>query len=194
MTCPTKILTEGILYDCLADIMKKGIAESNAVIINWDDIDHAGSTETDSIISDLVLKAGTVGLKLEWAQDLASSGSTFAPNTEDVDGFAATFLSRMATTTADHADRCRELKDGRFVIVYKSKFKGVDDVDQFKVRGWDQGLKLTELAENTNENSGSILFTLANEDGEFERYPYMVFLETDAATSQSTYDTLFAPA
>ena len=75
---------------------------------------------------------------------------------------------------------------------YESKYKGVDSADAFKVLGWENGLTLSEMIENTLENSGSILFTLATEEGDVEKYPYRIFLETDYATSKATFDTLFA--
>ena len=191
MACNLK-LTSDILYNC-ADAPKKGIDGGKAVLINWDDIDFAGSTVTDSIISDLILKTGTTGYSLSWYKDLASANSAFAPNTEDIDGFLHNFLARMPTTSADHANRANELKAGRFIIVYESKYKGALSVEAFKVRGWNAGLKLTEMTENTLEKSGSILFTLGTEDGDTEEYPYNIFLETDYATSAATFATLFAP-
>ena len=190
MTCAKKI-TADILYDCV-DVPKKGIDGGSAVLINWDDIDKASSTETGGLITDLVLKAGTSGFKLEWYKDLASGNSSFSPNTEDVDGFIHNMLARLATTTVENAERANELKNGRFIVVYESKYKGTDSDDAFKVRGWDNGLRLSELVENTLENSGSLLFTLSTEEGDVEKYPYNVFLETDYATSKATFDALFA--
>jgi hypothetical protein len=190
MAC-TKKLTTDILFDC-ADKPKKGIDGGSAVIINYDDIDFSASTVNKAQITDLVLKSGTTGIKLEWYKELASSNSSFAPNTEDVDGFLHNFLARMGTTTNEHAERANELKNGRFIVVYESRYKGANSEDAFKVRGWENGMKLSELTENTLENSGSILFTLATEEGDSEPYPYNTFLETDYATSKATFDSLFA--
>lgn len=190
MTCIKKI-TEDVLNDCL-DTPKKGIDGGKAVMINVVDIDFAASTISGAMITDLVLKSGTTGYSLEWYKDLASSNSAFAPNTEDVDGFRHNFLGRLPTTTVEHAERANELKNGRFIVVYESKYKGVDMDDAFKVKGWDVSIRLSEMTENTLENSGSILFTLATEEGDVEKYPYNVFLETDYATSKASFDSLFA--
>lgn len=190
MTCAKKV-TADILFDC-ADAPKKGLDGGKAVLINWDDRDLAGSTESGATISDLVLKSGTSGFAFEWYKQLASGNSAFAPNAEDVDGFLQNFLGRMATTSAEHAERANEIKNGRFIVVYESKYKGALKADAFKVRGWENGLTLREMAENTLENSGSLLFTLGTEEGDVEQYPYRIFLETDYATSKATFDTLFA--
>ena len=154
--------------------------------------DRAGSTVTGATISDLVLKAGLSGIAIEWYKDLASANSSFAPSTEDVDGFLHNFLTRLVTSTVENAERANELKNGRFVMVYETKYKGVDSLDAFKVAGWESGLKLSEMTFNTLENSGSTLFTLATEEGDVEQYPYQVFLEVDYATSKATFDSLFA--
>lgn len=189
--CNTK-LTVGILYSCL-DKPKKGISDSKAVIINFDDIDKSASTTDGSKVTDLVLKAGTVGVSLEWYKDLASGDSAFAPSQEDIDGFIHKFLCRMGTSSVNHAERANEISKGRFIVVYESKYKGLLSVDAFKIRGWENGVTLLEMVENSKENSGSLLFTLSTEEGDVEEYPYHTFLETDYATSKATFDTLFAP-
>lgn len=190
MACVKKITTD-ILYDC-ADKPKKGIDGSKAVLINWEDIDFASSTINGAQITALVLKSGTTGYALEWFKDLASANSAFAPNTEDVDGFLHNFLARMGTTSNEHAERANELKNGRFIVVYESKYKGTSKEDAFKVRGWQNGMRLSEMTENTLENSGSILFTLATEEGDVEDYPYNTLLETDYDTTKASFDSLFA--
>lgn len=184
------LLTLGLLFDC-ADKPKKGLEGSKAVIINYDDIDLAGSTIAGEIITDLVLKAGKVGLQAEWYKDLASANSAFAPSTEDIDGFLHNFLMRLSNSSAENAARANELKNGRFIVVLQTKYKGVDNEEAFKVYGWKTGMKLTELVNNTNENSGASLFTLGTEEGDVEDYPYQIFLETDFATSLATYEALF---
>lgn len=190
MACNKKV-TDDLLFDC-ADAPKKGIDGGKGVLINWDDIDRSGSTASGASITDLVLKSGTAGFSVQWYKDLASANSAFTPNTEDVDGFTHNFLTRLANSSAANAERANELKNGRFVMVYETRYKGANNAEAFKVAGWENGLKLSEMTNNTLENSGATLFTLATEEGDVEQYPYNVFLETDYATSKATYDALFA--
>jgi len=190
MACNKKV-TDDLLFDC-ADAPKKGIDGGKGVLINWDDIDRSGSTFSGATITDLVLKSGATGFSVQWYKDLASANSAFTPNTEDVDGFTHNFLTRLANSSAANAERANELKNGRFVMVYETRYKGVNNAEAFKVAGWENGLKLSEMTNNTLENSGATLFTLATEEGDVERYPYSVFLENDYATSKATYDALFA--
>lgn len=189
MGCNDK-LTEDILNSC-ENAPKRGISGSNAVLINWEDIDRSASVVSKSTISDLVLKAGTTGYKLEWYKDLGSSNSAYAPSAEDVDGFLHNFLSRIGAFSKDTAERFSELKGGNYVVVYESKYKGALNVDAFKVLGWENGIRLAEGTQNTLESSASSLFTLSTLDGDVEPYLFNTFLETDYATSKATYDALF---
>lgn len=186
-------LSADVLFDA-ATAPKKGIDAGKAVLINWDDIDFAGSTVTDETISDLVLKSGTTGRLIEWYKDLASANSALSPSAEDVDGFLHNFLTRLPNSSAANAHAARELKNGRYIVVYETRFKGASQAEAFKVLGWGCGLRLSEMTNNTLENSGATLFTLATEEGDFEDFPYYVFLETNYATSKATFDSLFAPA
>lgn len=191
MDCINEI-TDNILYSCLTDKMRGGIEWEGAVLMNLNDIDKGASTTAGAIISDLVLGAAKTGFKIEWYKDLASSNSAFAPSTEGEEGFLQNFLCRLPTTSAEMAERAAELKGGRFAICYISKYKGVDNLDAFKVRGFELGLELLEMTENTAENDGAILFTLGTKEGNTEKYPYMIFREIDYATSKATFDSLFA--
>lgn len=184
-------LTADMVFDC-SDKSKKGLDGAKAVIINWDDIDRASSTVNGATITDLVTVSGTSGFAAEWFKDLASVNSAFSPSTEDVDGFLHNFLCRIQNATAENAERAAELSQGRFVVVVETRYKGALNVEAFKVFGWENGLKLSEMAYNTLENSGAIPYTAATEEGDFETYPYNVFLETDYATSKATFDAMFA--
>lgn len=192
MACSDKKVTIGLLFDC-TDAPKRGIDGGKGVLINWDDIDRTASVVAGAKITDLVLKAGTSGLAVEWYKDLASANSSFVPSTENFDGFIHNFLTRLSNSSAANAERANELKGGRFVMVYQTKYKGVANAEAFKVAGWDNGLKLSEMTTNTLENSGASLFTLSTEEGDVEQYPYNVFFETSFAVSLATFETLFAP-
>ena len=91
-----------------------------------------------------------------------------------------------------NAERANELKNGRFIVVVETSYKGASDAEAFKVYGWDAGMELSEMTGNSNENGGGLLFTLSTREATVERYPYNIFLETTYATSKATFDTLFA--
>lgn len=190
MACNKKI-TDDILFDC-ADMPKRGIDGGKAVIINFEDIDRAASTVAGATITDLILKAGLTGFQVQWYKDLASMNSAFTPAADQIDGFTHNFLTRLSASSAENAERANELSQGRFIMVYETRYKGELNADAFKIAGWDNGLKLLEMTHNTIENSGSTLYTLATEEGDVEQYPYNVLLETDYATTKASFDALFA--
>lgn len=190
MACNNK-LSENIIQSC-ADLPKKGLKGSKAVIVNYDDIDFSSTTTSGATVTALTLQSGKTGYSLEWYKDLGSTTSTFAPNTEDIDGFTHSFLSRLSTSSAKNAERSNELKNGRFVMAVETKYAGVDSLDAFKIYGLENGMLLSELTVGTNENSGAITFTLLSEEGTVEQYPYLVLNEGDYATNKASFDALFA--
>lgn len=184
-------LTADMLYNC-ADKPKKGLDGGRAVIINYKHVDRQGSTEAGATISDLITLAGTSGFAAEWFKDLASANSAFTPSTDQEDGFVHNFLTRIKNASANSAERAAELSQGLFVVVCETKYKGVNNAEAFKVFGWENGLKLSEMVFDTLANSGSLLYTVSTEEGSTETYPFNIFLEADYATSKATFDTLFA--
>lgn len=189
MACNKKI-TANLLFDC-ADAPQKGLEGGKAVILNYDDVDFTALTQTGATVTNLATSAP--GFEVQWYKELASVASAFSPNAEDVDGFSHQFLARIATSSAEGAERAEELKNGRYVVVVETKYKGVNQEDAFKIYGLDAGLELAELSGNSNENSGSLLFTLGTLEGTVERYPYNILLEVDYATTKASFDSLFNP-
>jgi len=191
MECSNKITTE-VLYSCLdAPIM--GVENASIVLINKEDIDESASTSDGAKCTAIVLKSGATGYKFEVAKsDLISASSAFAPSSEDIQGHTHTVSLRIMNPNAEAAERFNELQNGRFVAVVETRYKGTDQLDAFKVYGRHAGLEMSEGTVNTNENSGSLVFSLATKEGTVEPYPYNIFIETDYATSKATYDSVFA--
>lgn len=191
MACD-RVVTDALLFDC-ADRPKKGISNARAVIVNFDDIDRAASTEAGATVTSLVLKTGAIGYPVQWYKDLASASGEFVPNAEDLEGFKHSWLARLANSSAANAERAVELAGGKFIMVYETKYKGTDSLDAFKIAGWEEGLELEAMRNATNEQSGSTPYTLATEADAYETYPYNVLLETDYATTLAEFDALFDP-
>lgn len=190
MACESKI-TEGLLFDC-ENMPKGGLEGSRAVIVNYRDIDRTSTTSTGAVVSALTLKEGAAGYPVEWYKKLGSTATEFESSDDNIDGFKHSFLSRIANTSAGSAERAFELKSGLFVMIVETKFKGADNEDAFKVYGFDNGMELAEMTGSSDENSGSLLYTLSTEDGEVERYPYNILLEADYDTTAASFESLFA--
>jgi len=190
MACNKKV-TANLLFDC-ADAPKKGLSGNKAVIINYSDIDFTETTQSGATITALATVSGSAGFEIQWYKELASVATSFTPDAENVDGYAHSFLGRLSTTTAESAERANELKNGRFVVVVETEYKGVDQADAFKVFGIDSGLELSEMAGDSNANGGSLLFTLSTREGTVEKYPYSIFLDATYASSSLAYSSSFA--
>lgn len=189
MSCVLE-LTKDILFDCL-DNPVKGIDKGRAVLINRNDIDFSRSKKEGATISDIYLKAGKRGYVVESGKNLASANAAFLPSTDDPEGFSHSFLGRIMTTAFESSERANELKQGRFIVVYQSRYKGVNNKEAFKVLGWEAGLMLTELTQNTAENRSSLLFTLSTEEGESESAPYLSFFDTNYYISNRLFEDKF---
>lgn len=189
MACNKKV-TADLLFDC-ADAPLKGLDGGKAVILNMDDVDYVSSVQAGASITDLVALA--VGFEVQWYKELASTAASFAANAEDVDGFAHSFACRLSVSDALSAERANELKNGRFVVVVESSYKGAAKAEAFKILGWDSGLELSQMDSNSNENGGSLLFTLSTREGTVERYPYNILIETDYDTTKTAFDAEFNP-
>lgn len=189
MNCAEE-LTKDILFDCL-DNPVKGIDKGKAVLINRNDIDFSRSKKEGATISDIYLKPQKRGYVVESGKNLASANTAFLPSTDDLEGFSHSFLGRIMTTAFESAERANELKQGRFIVVYQSRYKGIDNKEAFKVLGWEAGLMLTELKQNTAENRSSLLFTLSTEEGESESVPYLSFFDTNYYISNRLFEDKF---
>lgn len=193
MTTCLDALSGDISFDC-NDKPIRGLDGRRAVIINVEDIDRTQLTQTGATVSALELYEGKAGFKVEWYKELGSTEVEYAPSDEDIDGFTHSFLARFATTTANNAERARELKNGRFIVVVETSYKGDNNQEAFKIYGLHTGMELAELTGNSQENSGSLLFTLSTREGTFEPFPYNVFFDTSYETTKNTVDALFASA
>ncbi|WP_456867066.1 hypothetical protein [Galbibacter sp. BG1] len=190
MSCLNK-LTSSITYDCTTGTRAKGGLEGRAVIINKTDIDLQALTQSGSTVTNITLAAGESGYEISWVKQLGSASSTFAVN-DGLDSFTHAFLCRVFGSSAEDAERIKELSEGEFVVIVETKYKGEDNADAFKVYGLENGLKMSEATMNSTENDNSMLFTLSSLEGFGEQYPYLVYLEGDYSTSKAKFDGNFS--
>jgi len=185
-------LTSNISYDCSPSGRARAGIETTAVLVNKSDIDLTALTSTGATVTNLTLKNGASGYKIDWIKQLGNTASEFTPNDSGVDTFSHSFACRVFGQTADDSERIKELSGGEFVVVVESKFKGTANADAFKVFGVENGLRMSEGSFTSLENDGSFLFTLASQEGYGESYPWQVLLETSYTATKTKFDALFA--
>lgn len=192
MACNKKV-TGDLINDCTVNPV---LGLKGGVILNYDDIDFTALTKTGSIITNLSLipGSGLVGFKVSWLKRMGSNNNALVASPTEREGFTHSFACQLAGYSAINADRLNELKNGKYVIVAESNFRGVNNEDTYKVFGIDTGLYLTEAVHSSNENGGAITYILSTQEGNLEEHLYNTLLETDYATTKASYDTLFLEA
>lgn len=196
MSCFTEELSANILVDCL-NLSKAGI-ETDVVIIPKKYIDVAGSVlnaQNRIIIDDLVLKAGKTAVKLEGVKQINGYNWEFVPSEDTIDRYRHVFSGIIMTPSAANRLSASKLAKGeQYVVVVNKKYKGANQADAFLVLGWDTGMYLTAMSENSKEVDSAIQFTLSNKDGELEDEMPRILLDTDHATTLTAFNNLFASA
>lgn len=189
MECIQKI-TDDLINDCTVNPI---LGLKSGAIINYDDIDWAATTVEGATITELVLKSGATGFKISWLKRLGSNNNNFVASTDAREGFTHSFACQLAGYSAQNAERINELKNGKYLIVAESNFRGVDNKDAFKVFGLTAGLYLTEAVHSSNENSGAITYIVSTMEGDLEEYLFQVYATTGGYdVDKASFDSLFA--
>lgn len=187
-------VTQNLSYDCTtAHRAIGGLDGGKAVIINKADIDLTALTTSGATVTNLTLKSGSKGYEIGWIKQLGNTATEFSVN-DGLDTFNHSFACRVFGQGAADAERIKELSTGEFVLVVATKYKGVANVDTFKVYGIENGLKMLEGSASSLENDGSFLFKIGSVENFGESYPYNVYLEGTYAASKAKYDALFLGA
>lgn len=189
MPACSKKITGDLINDCSVNPV---LGLQDAVIVNYDDIDFAALAKTDSKITNLSLLSGTSGFAVKWLKRMGSNNNNLVASPTEREGFTHSFACQLAGYSADNAERITELKNGKYVIIARSNYAGVDNAEKFKVFGIEAGLYLTEAVHNSNENGGAITYILSTQEGDLEPYLFNTLFETDYDTTKADYDSLFA--
>lgn len=76
------------------------------------------------------------------------------------------------------------------VAIVEQNYKGQGNLDAFQVYGWHTGLKLSDLAFDSNENNGNTIIPLSSLDPGLEPEPPYTLLMTDYETTKAFFDSL----
>lgn len=194
--CLTDKLSADIANNC--DHLAVGGIEADVILIPYSSFDKASSTIDGSnrmLITDLATKAATTGYLLEGIKQLNDFNQEFVPSEETVDKWRHTFNFVIMTPSAANRLQASKLTKGEsYLVVIHRKYKGVDNLDAFLVLGWDQGLYITAMTENSKESDGAIRATLASKDTNLEYDMVRNLLETDYATTLLAFNNKFATA
>ena len=193
LNCEDKLAAD-ILKDC--DNKPKGGIEVNVVLINFDDIDKSASTldaTNDLIITNLATGTGTSGFTLEGVKQSNGASYELVKKEDSFDKYTHTFSGVILNPSAANKKSLSNIASGgRYVAIIEKKWKGTDQADAFEVLGWDSGLVISTVVWNSKESDGVIKFDLASEEGYEEDEVTRNVLETDYATTKTSFENAFA--
>lgn len=193
LNCESK-LSADIQKDC--DNKPKAGIEVNVVLYNRDDVDFSTSTidgSNDMIITNLATTSGTTGYLIEGVKQAMGVSFEMVKKEESFDMYRHVFNGVVLAPSASNKKALDQIGDGgRYIAIVEKKWKGASDADAFEVLGWDSGLVIAEMSQNSKEADGIIRFVLASEDGYEEDKMPRTLLETDYATTKTAFDNKFA--
>jgi len=174
ITCD-RALSEDFLFDCDNPPLQ-GLTDVVA-LINYNDIDRVATTFdplNSQIVTSLVLKNDKRAYRLE-GYKLANSAA-----------------AELVVKEAPAVNAFPNMSLGaKLVAVVERKYKGANQESAFMVFGYDSGMELTTATYNSNENAGTMPFTVANPGDEEEPKPPLIWLDTDYGTTLTAFEALF---
>tara|TARA_R110002153_G_scaffold1965_2_gene9714 strand:+ start:6231 stop:6800 length:570 start_codon:yes stop_codon:yes gene_type:complete len=184
MACENK-MTGNVSRDC-SYRPSQGVLE--AYLINLDDIDKAACTATPTALTSLVLKAGA---KIYSVDSVDTGLGLAATGARDAYGMAYTHTQRLRIIDGTSATWARldELKEGNFVSIVKTKGASSDGLSQYKVGGFDFGMKMTADSVDYDAESGTRGIELTSQEGSMEANSALIYLDTDVATTEAFLST-----
>ena len=187
-----------------ADIQKDcsnkpiGGIEVSVVLIPMNYINKTTSTISPTnklLITDLATNTGTQGYFIDGIKQAQGAMFELVKKEETFDMYKHSFAGVVLNPSVANKLELSKLASGvRYVAVIEKKWKGQNSTEAFEVLGWDSGLVISEMTWNTKESDGIIKFVLSNEDGYEEPEMTRTLLETDYATTKTSFNNKFATA
>lgn len=161
------------------------------VLMNYDDIDKAGSTVAAGVASSIVMKPGKLGFLFETFEKSVTGEATFSKGTYiDTYDHALTlriFIKNQLTKTF-----INKLIGSRLVAVVENRGIGTAGEVKYEVYGWDSGMRLTENA-FTTDYADNVVYTakLASDDTSKEGQLPLSYYITNLATTETAFASLY---
>lgn len=163
----TGSLTADIAYNC--EQAPVGGIEQNVVLINKDDIDVSQTTldvANRTLITKLQLKPGKTGFLLTGVKQSNGKAWELVKKENAPDKFKHTFSGVIFNPSNANKIQADQLsKGGKYIVVVEQVWKGTSSKDAFEVLGYQSGLELMTMTNNSKENDNMIMFELSSADG-----------------------------
>lgn len=152
-------------------------------LINFDSIDHDGSTLTDGVLSAIVLKdEANKGYKWETLDKGVEVNTPLVTGTYG-NMFEHNLVFRVFDKTQEIKDQINALSQGRVVAIVENR-SNANPETHFEVYGWDSGLVMTALDAPSTDGDGVIYTVTLNSDetSREKQLPLSFFAESLTAT------------
>lgn len=172
--------------------------EQRLMLINTEDLPATGitfdATYPSSLITQLELLTGKTGYEVQGIKQIMNYTNSLEAS-EDSDNGVIHSLAGIRIYDPSELIRNEVNKfiaGAKVYAVLERKWKGVGNAHAFLFFGLKFGLELSELADNSNENDGTIVMTLSTPSGFKEPYLPHIYRDTDYATSLTAFNNKFA--
>jgi hypothetical protein len=189
-------VSDDVVVDC--DNIPVGGIEQRLTLINVDDLTSAGITldvtNPTSLITGLELLPNKVGYEIQGIKQIMKfTNAAEIPE----DSFNGMKHQLIGIKFFDNSEECRTqinkyLAGAKVFAVLERKWKGPDNKYAFLFFGMKFGLELAELVDNSDENDGAIMISLATPAGFKEPYLPHIYRDTDYETSKTAFNNKFA--
>lgn len=185
-----KISANAMLAKCGASTPA---VKGRIILMNFDDIDVAGSTVTDGVLSALVMKNNAKGYAWETHDRAVEVNSPLAPKTY-YNVFEHNLVVRVFDKTQEIKDQINALAYGRVVAIVENR-SNANAETHYEVYGWDSGLIMTAQDSPSTDGDGVIYtITLNSDENSQESQLPLSFYTGDLATTETAIEALLATA
>lgn len=194
MSC-VKAITANITVDC--NNLPIGGLDGDIVIGNLADIDRVASTLSNTnpmLLTNLQLKPEKTGYKIPGIKQSNAKLYSLVAKENSFDKFTHGIRFTVFNPSAAIKKILNEMNGGKFFAVVEQKWKGVANAEAFEVLGFNVGLILTVVNNDSAEAENAITIELSSEEGFEEPKIPLTLLETDYATTKTAFENGFVQA
>lgn len=188
-------IVQGHSIDCLSTVTG-GVAQ-RFILVNYNDIDRSATvvdrTATSHKVTHFQLKSGKTGYAFvgEDVKKHIGFSATLNVNEDTRNDWTHGANVKIYDMTELSLVFLRTLGLGtKIVAIVENNDIGASGVEKFSIYGFDRGLSASEINITTLEGKGTTPVVFASQTV-LEPHPQLVYYQTDIATTQAAYDSLF---
>jgi hypothetical protein len=189
-------ISSDVVVNC--DDIPVGGIEQRLVLINVDDANQAGftfdATNPTSLMTAIELLPNKVGFEIQGIKQIMKYTNAGEIPEDSFNGVRHQIvgIKFFDNSPAARTQVNKIIAGAKVYAVLETKWKGEDNKSAFKFFGIKFGLELAELVDNSDENDGMTVISLATPTGYKEPYLPHIYLDTDYATSKTAFNNKFA--